>query len=35
VLQAKTAWLESAGEHGDAIPEPRYRPAIYATGSRG
>ncbi|MEJ7766050.1 MAG: type II toxin-antitoxin system HicB family antitoxin [Acidimicrobiales bacterium] len=35
VLHAKTAWLDSAGEHGDAIPEPRYRPAIYAAGSRG
>jgi predicted RNase H-like HicB family nuclease len=23
-------WLESARENGDAIPEPRYRPAIYA-----
>lgn len=23
-------WLESAKEHGDPIPEPRYRPAIYA-----
>jgi predicted RNase H-like HicB family nuclease len=30
VLQAKEAWLESAREHGDDIPEPRYRPAIYA-----
>ncbi|HEY4027301.1 MAG TPA: type II toxin-antitoxin system HicB family antitoxin [Candidatus Dormibacteraeota bacterium] len=30
VLQAKEAWLESARQHGDAIPEPRYRPAIYA-----
>lgn len=32
VLQAKQAWLESARQHGDAIPEPRYRPAIYAAG---
>jgi predicted RNase H-like HicB family nuclease len=24
------AWLEVAAEHGDPIPEPRYRPAIYA-----
>jgi len=24
------AWLASAREHGDLIPEPRYRPAIYA-----
>jgi predicted RNase H-like HicB family nuclease len=23
-------WLEVAAEHGDPIPEPRYRPAIYA-----
>ncbi len=23
-------WLESAAQHGDPIPEPRYRPAIYA-----
>lgn len=23
-------WLESAHEHGDLIPTPRYRPAIYA-----
>ena len=30
VLQAKEAWLDSAREHGDPIPEPRYRPAIYA-----
>lgn len=35
VLEAKQAWLESASEHGDAIPEPRYRPAIYAAGSNG
>ena len=33
VLEAKNAWLESAREHGDLVPEPRYRPAIYATGS--
>ncbi len=24
-------WLESARENGDAVPEPRYRPAIYAS----
>ena len=30
VLQAKQAWLESARAHGDPIPEPRYRPAIYS-----
>ncbi|MBA2919029.1 type II toxin-antitoxin system HicB family antitoxin [Sphingomonas sp. MAH-20] len=23
-------WLESARANGDPIPEPRYRPAIYA-----
>ncbi len=33
VLEAKEAWLESAREHGEAVPEPRYRPAIYAAGS--
>jgi predicted RNase H-like HicB family nuclease len=27
---AMAAWLDSAGRHGDLIPEPRYRPAIYA-----
>lgn len=27
---AKDLWLESARKHGDPIPEPRYRPAIYA-----
>ncbi len=30
VQVAVQAWLESAMEHGDPIPEPRYRPAIYA-----
>jgi predicted RNase H-like HicB family nuclease len=30
VLEAKEAWLESAREHGDHVPEPRYRPAIYS-----
>ena len=30
VLEAKQAWLESAREHGDPVPEPRYRPAIYS-----
>ena len=30
VLQAKDAWLESAHAHGDPVPPPRYRPAIYA-----
>ena len=27
---AMQAWLASARENGDPIPEPRYRPAIYA-----
>ena len=27
---AKALWLEVARETGRAIPEPRYRPAIYA-----
>jgi predicted RNase H-like HicB family nuclease len=30
VLVSKQAWIESAMKHGDRIPEPRYRPAIYA-----
>ena len=30
VQTAVQAWLASAREHGDPIPEPRYRPAIYA-----
>jgi predicted RNase H-like HicB family nuclease len=30
VEQAKRAWLAVAREAGRAIPEPRYRPAIYA-----
>jgi predicted RNase H-like HicB family nuclease len=29
VLVARQLWLESAREHGDPIPEPRYRPLIY------
>ena len=32
VLEAEQAWIESATEHGDPIPVPRYRPAIYASG---
>jgi predicted RNase H-like HicB family nuclease len=32
VQTAMTAWLESARAHGDPIPAPRYRPAIYAAG---
>ncbi len=31
VAQAKEAWLEVAAESGGEIPEPRYRPAIYAS----
>jgi predicted RNase H-like HicB family nuclease len=27
---ATDLWLEVAREHGDPIPAPRYRPAIYA-----
>ncbi len=30
VLETKQAWLASAHDHSDTIPEPRYRPAIYA-----
>ncbi|KQT31744.1 hypothetical protein ASG29_07435 [Sphingomonas sp. Leaf412] len=30
VRDAITGWLETARECGFAIPEPRYRPAIYA-----
>jgi predicted RNase H-like HicB family nuclease len=30
VEQAKEAWLASAREAGQSVPEPRYRPAIYA-----
>jgi predicted RNase H-like HicB family nuclease len=30
---AKTLWLEAAKETGIPIPEPRYKPAIYALGS--
>ena len=29
VLRAKAAWMEAARAAGRAIPEPRYRPAIY------
>ena len=29
-LEAVEGWLEVAREEGLAIPEPRYRPAIYA-----
>lgn len=30
VLTAKEAWLAAARERGIPIPEPRYRPALYA-----
>ena len=30
VERAKEAWLTAAREAGKPIPEPRYRPAIYA-----
>jgi len=30
VLLAKEAWLKTARARGKRIPEPRYRPAIYA-----
>lgn len=30
VEKARDAWLAAAREAGKPIPEPRYRPAIYA-----
>lgn len=30
VERAKEAWLAAAAETGKPIPEPRYRPALYA-----
>lgn len=30
VERAKEAWLAAAAETGNPIPEPRYRPALYA-----
>ena len=30
---AKAQWLEAARESGKEIPEPRYRPFIYQSGS--
>ncbi|MCC5635185.1 type II toxin-antitoxin system HicB family antitoxin [Nostoc sp. CHAB 5844] len=33
VLKAKEAWLEAAKQEGKAIPEPKYRPAIYQIAS--
>lgn len=32
VLQAKTAWLESAKAEGKKIPKPSFRPIIYKAG---
>ena len=35
VAEARVAiegWIETALAHDMAVPEPRYRPAIYATG---
>lgn len=33
VLIAKRLWIESAKADGAAIPEPRFRPAIYQAAS--
>jgi predicted RNase H-like HicB family nuclease len=33
VALAKRAWLDAARAAGRQIPEPRYRPAIYAPGA--
>jgi predicted RNase H-like HicB family nuclease len=30
---AKDLWLASAREHGDPVPPPRYRPAVYTVTS--
>ena len=32
VAEAIEGWIETAREHGFDVPEPRYRPAIYASG---
>jgi predicted RNase H-like HicB family nuclease len=32
VQKAVDAWLDVAREDGLPVPEPRYRPAIYAAG---
>ena len=29
---AREAWIAAAREKGDSVPEPRYRPFIYAAG---
>jgi predicted RNase H-like HicB family nuclease len=34
VQVAVEGWLEVAREGGHAIPEPRYRPAIYAASTK-
>jgi predicted RNase H-like HicB family nuclease len=33
VETAKRLWLEAAAAEGRAVPEPRYRPAIYRLAS--
>ena len=33
VERAKAAWLEAASAAGRPIPEPKYRPLIYQSGS--
>ncbi len=30
LVEVKAAWLEAARETGRKVPEPRYRPALYA-----
>lgn len=30
VLRAKEAWLASARDRGDVIPQPLYRPAVHS-----
>jgi hypothetical protein len=30
VTLAKAAWIEAALDAGREVPEPRYRPALYA-----
>lgn len=32
VLVARDLWIETARKKGMAVPEPRYRPAIYLAG---
>ena len=33
VVLTKAAWLEAARAEGQAVPKPRYRPAIYQLAS--